>query len=42
VTVACGDLNGDGRLDLVAGGLHVRGPYQHLGRVTAWINSEGK
>ncbi|HUG92115.1 MAG TPA: VCBS repeat-containing protein, partial [Planctomycetaceae bacterium] len=38
VTVACGDLTGDGRPDIVAGGLHLRSPYQRIGRVTAWMN----
>lgn len=38
VTVATGDLNGDGRTDIVAGGLHIRGPYNRLGRVTSWVN----
>ena len=38
VTVACGDLNGDGRADIVAGGLHAREPFDRLGRITAWIS----
>lgn len=37
VTVATGDINDDGHTDIVAGGLHIRGPYDRLGRVTAWI-----
>lgn len=40
VTVATGDLNGDGILDVAAGGLHIRGPYDRLGRVTAWFGPE--
>lgn len=39
VTVATGDLNGDGATDIVAGGLHIRPPYDRIGRVTAWFNS---
>jgi hypothetical protein len=40
-TVACGDLNGDGRHDIVAGSLH----FPPLGdvrlqRITAWISEE--
>ncbi|MEQ9409978.1 MAG: VCBS repeat-containing protein [Fuerstiella sp.] len=38
VTVATGDLNADGAADIVAGGLHIRGPYDRLGRVTSWVN----
>lgn len=41
VTVACGDLDGDGRVDIVAGGLHLLGPFDRLGSVTAWINTGG-
>lgn len=38
ITVACGDLNGDGRHDIVAGGMHLRPPFDRSGRVTAWIS----
>ena len=39
VTVAAGDLNGDGRPDIVAGGLHIP-PFNRQGyeRVTIWQN----
>lgn len=42
VTVACGDLNNDGLCDIVAGGLHVRGPFDRVGRVTCWFNGDEK
>lgn len=38
VTVACGDLNRDKRIDVVAGGLHMYPPFERLGRVSAWVN----
>ena len=38
IAVACGDLNGDGRADIVAGGMHLRPPFDRTGRVTAWIS----
>lgn len=39
-TVACGDLNGDGRADIVAGGLHIKEPFDRLGRITAWLSGK--
>ena len=39
VTVACGDVNGDGRDDIVAGGLHLLGPYDRLGSITGVVQS---
>ncbi|MCY4377980.1 MAG: VCBS repeat-containing protein [Spirochaetaceae bacterium] len=38
VTADVADLDGDGRPDIVAGGLHMFGPYDRLGRVTLWAN----
>ncbi len=38
VTVSCGDLNGDGKDDIVAGGMHIRPPYDRTGRVSAWLS----
>jgi hypothetical protein len=36
--VACGDVNGDGRADIVAGGLHLLPPFDRLGRLTLWLS----
>ena len=33
-----GDFDGDGRTDLVTGGMHTYAPYNRLGRVTLWMN----
>lgn len=38
ITAALGDLDGDGRLDAVTGGMHVTTPYDRIGRVTLWRN----
>lgn len=35
-TVAVGDLDGDGRSEIVAGSMHFQGAYDRLGRVTLW------
>ena len=38
VTVAVGDINSDGREDIIAGSLNLRSPFQRIGRVTGWLN----
>ena len=38
LTLAVGDLDGDGDADLATGGMHISRPYDRLGRVTAWFN----
>ena len=38
VTLAAGDVDGDGRIDLVTGGLHISPPYDRMSRVTLWSN----
>jgi hypothetical protein len=37
-TLAVGDLDADGRVDIVTGSMHISRPYDRLGRVTAWFN----
>jgi len=38
VTVGAGDLDGDGRPDLVTGGMHISRPYDRMSRITLWAN----
>lgn len=38
VTVATGDVDGDGRPDVVAGSLNLRRPFQRIAGTTAWLN----
>ena len=38
VTLAIGDLNRDGRPDLVTGGMHMSWPHDRLSRLTTWTN----
>ena len=38
VTLAIGDLGGDGKPDLVTGGMHMSWPYDRMSRVTVWTN----
>jgi hypothetical protein len=37
LTLAVGDLDGDGQLDAVTGGMHISRPYDRIGRITAWL-----
>ncbi len=37
-TIDVGDLDGDKRPDIIAGGMHVPGPLGRVGRITIWQN----
>lgn len=41
LTLAPGDLDGDGRVDVATGGMHISRPYDRIGRVTAWLTAVG-
>jgi hypothetical protein len=38
LTLAVGDLDGDGKPDAATGGMHISRPYDRIGRVTAWLH----
>ena len=38
ITVAVGDIDGNGRDDIVTGGLYVVGPFDRMARITGWLN----
>ena len=38
VCVNTGDVDGDGRVDVVAGSLNLRGPFERIGGVSVWLN----
>lgn len=39
IAVAVGDLDGDERPDILTGGMHLVGPFDRLGRLTAWLSA---
>jgi hypothetical protein len=39
--LAAGDMDGDGRRDLVTGGMHISRPYDRMARITLWSNIRG-
>lgn len=38
IALDAGDVDGDGWIDVVTGGMHVYPPYDRLGRITLWRN----
>jgi hypothetical protein len=38
ITLAAGDLDSNGKPDLVTGGMHISAPYDRISRVTLWTN----
>jgi hypothetical protein len=41
-TVACGDLDGDGKADIVAGAFHLMEPFNRMGRIPMWTTRGAK
>ena len=40
-TLALGDLNRDGVVDMVTGGMHISAPYDRVERVVLWSGIDG-
>ncbi len=40
-TLSLGDLDGDGLVDAITGGMHVYEPYDRMERVVLWRNKWG-
>ncbi|MCA9126675.1 MAG: VCBS repeat-containing protein [Planctomycetales bacterium] len=38
--IAVGDVNSDGKLDLVSGGMHVSEPYDRVERILLWLGND--
>ena len=38
ITLAVADLDGNGRPDLVTGGMHMSFPFDRMSRVTVWMH----